>query len=140
MAFQINRADMKLLVETGYSGTLRNIDTDLAPIFEALETWMPEQGAGTIGRALQEMIAGRTGDAAQLLQGLIDSDRSGRDEARALLAMCRALQKDMAAAEELAQDLKGTGGSAETFAALLVNSKAAETSQELQGLAKEAAE
>lgn len=135
---QINRADMKLLVECGYSGVLRNIDTDLAPIFEALETWMPDQGAGTIGRSLQAMVAGDIDGAITLLQGLIESDRNGRDEARAILAMCHALRKDMNAAEDLARDLEGTGGSAEGFAALLVSG--AKASQGDQGPVKETVE
>ena len=130
----LNRADMKLLVECGYSGVLRNIDVPLMPIFEALEIWMPEQGAGTIGRALIAMVDGRIVDAAALLEGLIASERQGRDEARAILAMCRALQKDTPAMEKLARDLEGHGGPAEGFASLLVSS-GAETAREDQGSA-----
>lgn len=132
---EVNRADMKLLVECGYSGVLRNIDVDLLPIFEALEAWMPGQGAGTIGRALLAMVEGRTDDAAAMLEALVASEREGRNEARAILAMCRALQKDTVAAERIAQDLLGCGGPAEGFATLLVNG-AAESSRGDQGPAK----
>lgn len=121
---EINRADMRLLLECGYSGVLRNVDVDLLPIFEALETWMPEQGAGTIGRALLAMVDGRVDEAAGMLEALIASDRHGRDEARAILAMARALQHDTAAAEALARELRGTGGPAEGFATLLVGAAA----------------
>lgn len=133
---QINRGDMKLLTECGYSGVLRAIDTDMTPIFDALEAWMPEQGAGAIGHALQAMVDGRLADAEARLVGLIASDRTGRNEARAILAMVHALKKDMVAAERLASDLEGQGGAAEAFAALLVDSNRTRVSQEDQGPVK----
>ena len=118
---ELNRADMKLLTECGYSGLLRNIDVDVRPIFEALATWMPDQSAGPIGLALMAMVAGDFAGADEILTDLARSDRSGRDEAKAILAMCKALQKDEQAAEALAADLQGQGGSAEAFATLLVS-------------------
>ncbi|MEM8693414.1 MAG: hypothetical protein AAGG57_16205 [Pseudomonadota bacterium] len=117
---EINRADMKLLTECGYSGILRNIDVTLTPIFEALEAWMPDQSAGPIGLALEAMVDGDYRSADDILTGLLTTKRNGRDEARAILAMCKALQKDTNSAEELASELEGQGGSAETFASLLV--------------------
>jgi thioredoxin-like negative regulator of GroEL len=123
---EINRADMKLLTEAGYSGILRNINVDLTPIFEALDAWMPDQSAGPIGLALQAMVAGDYAEADRLLTGIIKSKRQGRNEARAILAMCKALQKDTHAAEQLASDLEGQGGSAEAFVSLLVGKEAHE--------------
>ncbi len=116
---ELNRADMKLLTEAGYSGILRNIDTDVAPIFEALETWLPEHGAGLIGQALQSLVAGDFARADATLQSVIDSKPQGKSEARSILALCKALQNDHVAAERLAQELKGEGSSAEEFARLL---------------------
>lgn len=137
---QINRGDMKLLTECGFSGVLRNIDTDFAPIFEALEAWMPEQGAGGIGQAMQAMSDGRFDDAEDLLSRLIREKRAAKNEARAMLAMVNVLRKDMPAAEKLAEELDGQGGPAENFAKLLVdNSRAKEISQEDQGPVKETA-
>lgn len=118
---ELNRGDMKLLTECGYSGVLRNIDVDLAPIFRALDEWMPEQGAGPIGLAMQDMVAGRLDAAAERLTASIESGRSGVAEARAILALVRALQKDHVAAEALAAQLDGQGGAAENFASLLVS-------------------
>lgn len=133
---QINRGDMKLLTECGYSGVLRNIDTDLTPIFDALETWLPDQGAGPIGHALQAMVDGRFDEAEDRLAALIKSERSGRDEGRAILAMVHALKKDMPAAEQVASELEGQGGPAEGFATLLVDGGKAQVSQEDQGPVK----
>ena len=121
---ELNRADMKLLTECGYSGILRNIDTTLTPIFEALDTWMPEQSAGPIGLALEAMVDGDFRKADEILTALLSTRRKGRNEARAILAMCKALQKDTNSAEQLAADLKGTGGSAEAFATLMVRNEA----------------
>lgn len=112
---QLNRADMKLLTECGYSGVLRNIDVTLTPIFEALDTWMPDQSAGPIGLALEAMVAGDIPRADEILTGLQRSKRQGRAEAKAILALCKALQNDRAAAEGLADDLQGHGGNAEEF-------------------------
>ena len=117
---EINRADMKLLTEAGYSGILRNISTDLTPIFEALETWLPEHAAGTIGLALQALVRGEFARADEMLTAVVSSRREGRAEARAILALCKALQNDEQAAAELAGELRGQGGSAEAFATLLV--------------------
>lgn len=123
---ELNRADMKLLTECGYSGILRNIDVNLTPIFEALDKWMPDQSAGPIGLALEAMVAGNYAEADQILTGVLGSKRQGRNEARAILAMCKALQHDAGAAEELASQLEGQGGSAEAFASLLVSKEQSE--------------
>jgi len=136
---QLNRADMKLLTEAGYSGLLRNIDVNVTPIFEALETWMPDQSAGPIGLALEDMVAGDYRGADERLSIIISSDRIGRDEARAMLAMCKQLQKDTIAAETLASDLEGQGGSAESFTSLLTGKEVQETQPPDQGAAKLAA-
>lgn len=124
---ELNRADMKLLTEAGYSGILRNIDTDVTPIFEALETWLPDHGAGLIGIALQNMVKGEFQAADAILTSIIETKPQGRSEARAILALCKALQDDMLAAEALAEDLKGEGSAAEEFASLLVEGEEAET-------------
>ena len=118
---EINRADMKLLTEAGYSGILRNIPTDLTPIFDALEMWLPEHAAGTIGLSLQALVRGDFARADEMLTAVVSSQREGRAEARAILALCKALQNDEAAAEAIASELKGQGGSAEAFATLLVD-------------------
>ena len=81
---EINRADMKLLTEAGYSGILRNISTDLTPIFEALETWMPDHAAGTIGLALQALVRGEFAHADEMLSAVVSSRKEGRAEARAI--------------------------------------------------------
>ena len=126
---ELNRADMKLLTEAGYSGILRNIDTDVTPIFEALEAWLPEHGAGLIGTALQQMVKGEFLAADAILMKIIETKPQGRSEARAILALCKALQDDMAAAEKLADELKGEGSAAEEFASLLVEGEEAETQE-----------
>lgn len=133
---QINRGDMKLLTECGFSGVLRDMGTDLTPIFDALETWMPEHGAGAIGLALQMMAQGKYDDAEAQLREVIRKRRGARDEARAMLAMLRTLKNDMAAVEDLASELEGKGGAAENFARLLIDSNRAQVSQEDQGPAK----
>ncbi len=130
---ELNRADMKLLTEAGYSAILRNIDTDVTPIFEALVTWMPEQAAGTIGLALQALVAGDFARADAMLVDVIAGKLEGGAEARAILALCRALQNDHASAGELARELEGQGGSAEAFATLLVRG-VEDTGEEVQGL------
>lgn len=141
MTLEINRADMKLLTECGYSGIMRNIAADVAPIFEALETWMPDQAAGPIGIAMQSMVAGDFEVASERLTALIASDANGKAEARAILAMCKALQKDMPEAERLAGELKGQGGSAEVFATVLTSgSEASETRDDDQRPVTTAAE
>lgn len=117
----IDRADMKLLIETGYSAVLRNLDADVTPIFEAIETWMPDYAAGRIGTALQAMVAGRFEDADEILNNLIKTKKHGRSEARAMLALCKALKDEWVMAEKLAQELEGDGTSAETFTRLLVH-------------------
>lgn len=137
--FEVNRADMRLLTECGFSGVLRNVDVDLAPIFEALETWMPDQGAGPIGRSLQDMVAGRFDDASERLEAVIASSRTGGNEARAILALVRAVRKDTAGAEEMAAELEGQGGSAEAFASLLTGGEARGTRGDDQRPVKRAA-
>ncbi len=121
MALHLDRADMKLLTEAGYSGLMRGLDTDLTPIFEALDTWMPQYAAGPIGLAMHAMIAGRFDDAEDALKAILQSDREGRDEARAILAMCLVLKDEHLEAEKLADDLEGTGGHAEAFTHVLVH-------------------
>ncbi|SMO45668.1 hypothetical protein [Paracoccus laeviglucosivorans] len=133
---QIDRADMKLLIEAGYSGVMRGISTDLAPIFLAMNEWMPAYAAGEIGLALQEMTSGNFAAADERLTTILASDREGRDEARAILAMCKALQNQHEEARRLQEELQGEGGAAEAFTDLLVNG-APETTQGNQGLAME---
>lgn len=135
----IDRADMKLLTECGYSAILRNVAADPVPIFDALVTWMPEQGAGSIGHAMHEMVQGRFVEADDILSTLIASDRTGRDEARAILALVRTLRDDAGSAEALAGELEGQGGSAEFFTKLLVSGEVP-NSQVYQGPVNAAAD
>lgn len=134
---QLDRADMKLLIETGYSGVMRGISGDLGMIFAAINEWMPQYAAGEIGLALQEMTVGDFVAADERLTGVLASDREGRDEARAILAMCKALENEHDEARRLREELSGTGGAAEAFTDLLVNGPS-ETTQGDQGLAVEA--
>lgn len=120
MSFEIDRADMKLLVECGYSSVMRGIDADPATIFHAIDTWMPEYAAGPIGMALITIAAGEFAEADRMLTEIMASDREGRNEANALLAMCKVLQDEKAEAERIAQDLEGSGGHAEEFTSVLV--------------------
>ena len=133
---QIDRADMKLLIEAGYSGVMRGIDTDMRPVFEAISEWMPEYGAGRIGLALMKMVAGDFPEADRMLSEVIASGVEGKAEAQAVLAMCKVLENQQAEARSLAEDLRGEGGHAEAFADLLVNG-ADETTQGPAGLAAE---
>lgn len=138
---KIDRADMKLLIETGYSCVLRNIDVDVTAIFEAIDTWMPDYAAGRIGIALQAMVAGRFEEADANLQELIRTKKNGKSEARAMLALCKALKDEWEQAEKLAQELEGDGSSAETFARLLVHGPTPEELMENDAtLARTAAE
>lgn len=134
---QIDRADMKLLTEAGYSSVMRGISTDVSPIFHMLNEWMPQYAAGEIGLALQAMIAGDFSRADDMLTAVLATEREGRNEARAILAMCKALENQHEEARRLQQELQGTGGHAEAFADLLVNGET-ESSQGNQGLAEEA--
>ncbi|ARJ70443.1 hypothetical protein [Paracoccus contaminans] len=118
---QIDRADMKLMIEAGYSGLMRGIDTDLKPIFDAIAEWMPQYAAGPIGQALLLMTRGEFAEADRRLTEIIGSALQGRDEARAVLAMCKTLQNEHEQARQLAEQLQGTGGYAEGFADALVN-------------------
>lgn len=129
---QIDRADMKLLIEAGYSGVMRGIDTDVTPIFQAINEWMPDYAAGEIGLALHDMARGNFADADDRLTGVLASTREGRDEARAILAMCKAIENQHDEARRLHQELAGTGGHAEAFTELLVEGEP-ETAQENQG-------
>ncbi|TWI35145.1 hypothetical protein [Paracoccus sulfuroxidans] len=133
---QIDRADMKLLTEAGYSSVMRGISTDVSPIFHMLNEWMPQYAAGEIGLALQAMVAGEFARADEMLTAILATDREGRNEARAILAMCKALENQHDEARRLQEELVGTGGHAEAFADLLVNGEP-ETSQGNQGLAME---
>lgn len=133
---QIDRADMKLLIEAGYSGVMRGIDTDMRPVFEAITEWMPQYGAGRIGLALMEMVAGHFAEADRILTEVINSGQEGKAEAQAVLAMCKVLSDQHAEARRLAEDLKGNGGHAEAFTDLLVNG-ADETTHGPAGLAAE---
>ncbi len=123
---KIDYADMKLLIETGYSGVLRNVDTDVTPIFEALDIWLPDNGAGAVGLAMQKMIAGEYAEAETLLDEIIAHKPEGKSEAKAIKAMCKALQADMIAAEKLHKELEGEGNSAEALAELIVDENAHE--------------
>ncbi|MDO5621578.1 MAG: hypothetical protein Q4G24_08930 [Paracoccus sp. (in: a-proteobacteria)] len=134
---ELDRADMKLLIEAGYSGVMRGIDTDLTPIFQAIADWMPQYAAGRIGLAMQTMVRGDFAGADQMLTAIVASDMEGRTEAQAILAMCKALQNQHQDAREIAQELEGTGGYAEGFTDALVNG-GPETTQGYQGLALEA--
>lgn len=131
----IDRADMKLLTECGYSAILRNITTDPSPIFDALVAWMPEQGAGPIGHAMRQMVQGNFAEADDILSALISSDSTGRNEARAILALVRTLRDDTTSAQALAGELEGQGGSAEFFTKLLISGEI-QNSQADQGSAK----
>lgn len=138
---EINRADMKLMIETGYSCVLRNVDADPTPIFEALDTWMPDYAAGRIGIALQKMVAGQFDEADELLHELIRTKKHGKGEARAMLALCKALKDEWELAEQLAEELEGEGGSAETFTRLLVHGPTQEELMESEAvMARTAAE
>ena len=95
---------------------------------------MPQYAAGEIGIALQEMVAGRFAEADERLTRIIGSDLEGRDEARAILAMCKSIENEHDEARRLQQELKGTGGAAEAFTDLLVDG-VPETTQGNQGLA-----
>ncbi len=123
---KIDYADMKLLIEAGYSGVLRNIETDVTPIFEALDIWLPDNGAGAVGLALQAMIAGEYDSAESILDKIVATKSEGISEAKAIKAMCRALQADMRAAEEIHAELEGEGSSAEALAELIVDETAHE--------------
>lgn len=137
----INRADMKLLIETGYSSVLRNLDVDATPIFDAIDTWMPDYAAGRIGTALQHMIAGRFDEADRLLNALVATKTHGRGEARAMLALCKALKNEWEQAGHLAEELEGEGSSAETFTRLLVHGPTPEELKEGEAaMARTAAE
>jgi len=98
---KIDYADMKLMIEAGYSGVLRNIDTNVTPIFEALNIWLPDNGAGAVGLAMQKMVDGDYFGAETLLDEIIANKPNGKSEAKAIKAMCKALQADMVAAEKL---------------------------------------
>lgn len=137
-AFEIDRGDMRLLTEAGYSAVMRGTDVDAAAIFRAIDVWMPQYAAGPIGLALQQMVAGDLTGADAALARILSSDREGRNEAAAMLAMCKALLHDETGARRLAEQLEGTGGHAEAFADLLVNG-VDETTQGADGLALEAA-
>jgi hypothetical protein len=117
----LNRADMKLLIETGYSCTMRGIPADSGAIFEAIDTWMPDYAAGPIGKALRLIVAGDFEMADAILAQAIASRREGRAEARSIRALCKALRDEWAAAAELAEELSGEGGHAEAFAQGLVD-------------------
>lgn len=123
---KIDYADMKLLIEAGYSGVLRNVDTDVTPIFEALDIWLPDNGAGAVGLAMQKMVAGDYFGAEALLDNIIANKPEGKSEAKAIKAMCKALQSDMVAAEKLHSELEGEGSSAEALAELVVDENAHE--------------
>jgi|GEM_PF-3679749 len=123
---KIDYADMKLLIEAGYSGVLRNIDTDVTPIFEALDTWLPDNGAGAVGLAMQQMVEGEYFTAEKLLDDIIANKAEGKSEAKAIKAMCKALQSDMVAAEKLHKELEGEGSHAEALAELVVDENAHE--------------
>lgn len=129
----INRADMKLLIELGYSSVLRNLDVDASQIFEAVDTWMPDYAAGKIGTALQTMVSGDFEDADELLKSVIEKKRHGKSEARAILALCKALKDEWLLAEKLAEELEGEGTSAETFTRLLVHGPTTEELAESEG-------
>lgn len=129
---KIDYADMKLLIETGYSGVLRNVETDVTPIFEALDIWLPDNGAGAVGLAMQKMVAGDYFGAETLLDNIIANKPEGKSEAKAIKAMCKALQSDMVAAEKLHRELEGEGSSAEALAELIVDENAHEKYEEQQ--------
>ena len=133
---------MKLLIETGYSCVLRNLDAETTAIFEAIDTWMPDYAAGGIGTALQRMVGGQFDEADETLNNLIATRPHGKGEARAMLALCKALKDEWALAEELAEELEGDGSSAETFTRLLVHGPTPEELAESDGMvmARKAAE
>lgn len=139
MSLHLDRGDMKLLTEAGYSGLMRGIETKLTPIFHALDVWMPQYAAGPIGFALEAMIEGRFNEADDKLAEIRKSDREGRNEATAILAMCKILQKDRFEAEKLAKDLEGNNSNAGKFAQALVHG-VEEDSPEAQEVEKMAME
>ncbi len=117
----LNRADMKLLIETGYSCTMRGLNVDGASIFDAVDTWMPDYTAGPIGTALQLIVAGDFVTADAILAEAAATRPEGRAEARSIRALCKALRDEWDAAAVLADELSGEGGHAEAFARGLVD-------------------
>lgn len=136
MDLEIDRGDMKLLTEAGFSSVMRGLDVDAAAIFHALNEWMPQYAAGSIGLALQQMVAGDFAGADAALTEVIASGREGRPQAVAILALCKKLQNEEDEARKLADELKGTGGYAEDFTDGMVNGVHEET-QGAEGLALE---
>lgn len=133
---EINRADMKLLTEAGYSSLVRGIDTDVSSIFQALDTWMPEFAAGPIGLALQEMMSGDYDKADARLDEILKSGRQGAEEATAMLAFCKALKEQFDEAARLAATLKDTGGHAEDFVQTLMATREDSSDSQARGFAE----
>ena len=134
---KIDRADMKLLTEAGFSSTVRALDVDVTPIFQALNEWMPQYAAGDVGIAMWDMLTGQLASAETRLREVLASGREGRDEARSVLAMVKSMQNEDAEAQRLRQELAGQGGAPELLTELVVNG-VPETTQGNQGLASEA--
>lgn len=121
MSFEIDRADMKLLTEAGYSGLMRGIDSPHTQIFDSLNIWMPQYAAGSVGLALHAMINGEYTKAEEQLNNVLGSDLEGKDEAKAVLAMCKILQQEQAEAEKIAAELEETDGYAKEFTQVMVH-------------------
>lgn len=118
---ELNRADMKLLVETGYSSIMRHTGAEIGPIFAALDVWLPDNTAGPVGQALELAVQGSFDEADDLLTKAIAERPTGKGEAKAILALVKAMRRDMPAVEKIAAELEGQDTSAARMTKLIVD-------------------
>jgi len=153
--------DLHELMTAAILAAQRGVDADTSAIFEAWGASYPQDalgpigrgltlirmgkskegfslieeadnGAGAVGLAMQKMVAGDYFGAETLLDNIIANKPEGKSEAKAIKAMCKALQSDMVAAEKLHRELEGEGSSAEALAELIVDENAHEKYEEQQ--------
>lgn len=121
MPLNVDPNDLKLLTEVGFSAVTHGLGDDVGAIFRMLETWQPGHASGAVGLAMIALSHGDRDAAERMLAAVIDRAVSGREDAMAVLAMCKLANHRPHEAREICEQLIGTGGAAETLAKSLMD-------------------
>jgi hypothetical protein len=117
----LDRRDLELLAQIGFSAAARGLDTRVELIFEALAQLRPGNAAAAIGRALVALSRGEPQAAIELLHPDAVAAPVNGQEAKALLAAALAMagrrQESAALVREL---MAGPDGAAKELAQRLL--------------------
>lgn len=126
MSFSPDADDLKILTEVGFSAAVRGIGDQGGPTFAMLQVWQPHHAAGAVGVAVGAMGRGDYNLAEQVLTRAVDIAQTGREDAMAVLAMCKLQANKPTEAQQICTRLQGAGGGAEALARTLMPTRAAD--------------